>query len=308
MTSGSDDRRAAMTTDLRDELDASFGAGPPPPPVEGHLAAGRRVVRRRRRTITVSAIAVLAVAAFGPVLLRPVTGTGGGGGGGGHHTPPPAPTTTAPPTPVHLLVAPPKDVTADSPPVVYLSGRMFKRDRNVTVLGAFGDVDLAQHPRGAVIVRVGGVTSWVVVVGNEPERLTQQRTAPYDYNGLMAWALPKFSALSGHLALAVTAPGPYAPPVLDAGSPGVFEGGVLVAKPGGTVVQRDRHPVHNPEAVRACDAQAARIHTGGGDWFVLGDDCPGGLGALYSERVDVRADTLSSWLVQVKRAQNAYVR
>ena len=50
-----------------------------------------------------------------------------------------------------------------------------------------------------------------------------------------------------------------------------------------------------------------RIHTGAGDWFVLGDNCPNGGGSLYSERVGVRADTLSSWLVQVKRVQDAYV-
>jgi hypothetical protein len=296
-----------MTTDLREDLDISLGEGPTPDPVTAYVVSGRRAVRRRRRVVASTAFTLLGVLALGPVLLRPGTGAGGGGGGGGGYNPPPPLSTTAPPTPVHLLVAPASYVHPGTPPVVYLDGRMFRRDRGVTVLGTFGDVDFSEHPRGAAIVRDHGATSWVLVVGNDPDRLTQQREAPYDYNAFMAWAGPKFEPESGHLALAATAPGPYAPPVSDADSPGVFEGGVLVAKPGGTVVQRDRHPVHDPNAVKACDAQAVRIHTGSGDWFVLGDDCPAGAGAVYSERVGVRAETLSAWLVQVKRAQDAYV-
>jgi hypothetical protein len=206
---------------------------------------------------------------------------------------------------VHLLVAPARYVTATTPPVLYLYGRMFRRDRGVTVLATYGEIDVAAHPQGAAIVRVGGTTSWVLVVGNEPERLDVQREAPYDYQAFMAWARSQFAPMSGRLALAATAPGPYRPPVPDAGSPAQYDGDRLVAKAGGTVVQRVDHPTADRFAVPACHDQAVRVHTADGDWFVLGYDCAG-QGALYSEPVGVRADTLSSWLVQVKRAQDDY--
>jgi hypothetical protein len=293
-----------MTDDLSAQLDASFGDGPAQTPAVERLAAGRSAMRRRR-VVSVGAVTTLAVLAMGPVLLRTHGAPGGGGGGGGYN--PPSPTATAPPTVVHLLVAPPSYVAAGAPPVVYLDGRMFRRDRGVTVLATFGDVDQADHPRGAAIVRVGGSTSWVMVAGDEPKSISQQSDEPYDYNAFMTWASGLFYPATGRLALAATAPGAYAPPVSDADSPAVYQGNLLVARPGGTVLQRMRDPVRDANAVPPCHPQAVRIHTADGDWFVLGDNCPNGRGSLYSERAGVRADTLSSWLVQVKRAQGAYV-
>ena len=291
-----------MNTDLQERLDASFDEGPPHRPVEERLAAGRRAVRRRRGTATIGAVVALAVLAVGPVLLRPAAG---GGGGIELPLPRPTPTTTAAPTPVHLLTVPPRFVHADTPPVLYLYGRMFRRDRDVTVLATYGEIDVARHPQGGAIVRIGGQIRWVLVVGNEPERLDEQREAPYDYQAFMSWARAEFAVMSGRLALAATAPGPYAPPLTDNESPAGYGGDLLVAKPGGSVVQRIRHPVVDELAVLPCHDQAVRVHTPGGDWFVLGYDCPE-QGALYSERVGVRADTLSSWLVQVKRVQDAF--
>jgi hypothetical protein len=290
-----------MSADLRQRLDASFGEGPAHRPVEERLTAGRRAVRRRRRVAVAGAAAGLVVLALLPVLLRP--GTGGGGGIG--PDPVPSPSTTAAPGHVHLLVAPPRFVHADTPPVLYLFGRMFRRDRGVDVLATYGEVDVAAHPQGGAIVRVDGRTWWVLVVGNEPERLDQEREAPYDYQAFMAWASPEFAVMSGRLALAATAPGRYEPPVLDEDSPAGFAGDLLVAKPGGTVVERIRHPRADRRAVLACHDQAVRVHTSTGDWFVLGYDCPTG-GAVYSERVGVRADTLASWLVRVKRVQGVF--
>ncbi len=292
-----------MTTDLRERLATGFGDGPAHTPVEEHLVAGRRALRRRRRLTAAGTVTALALAGLGSVVLRPAEGAGGGGPD--NPTPLPTPTTTALPTPVHLLVAPARYVAADTPPVLYLYGRMFRRDRDVTVLATFGEIDVAPHPQGGAIVRVGGATSWVLVVGNEPERLDVQREAPYDYQAFMAWARSQFGAMSGRLALAATAPGPYRPPVSDAASPAAYDGDRLVAKPGGTVVRRDAHPLVDRSAVPACHAQAVRVHTAAGDWFVLGYDCAG-QGALYSEPVGVRADTLSSWLVQVRHAQDEY--
>jgi hypothetical protein len=206
---------------------------------------------------------------------------------------------------VHLLVAPARFVHADTPPVLYLYGRMFRRDRDVTVLATYGEIDVARHPQGGAIVRVGGRIQWVLVVGNEPERLDEQREAPYDYQAFMAWARAEFAVMSGRMALAATAPGPYAPPLTDDESPAGFDGDLLVAKPGGSVVQRIRHPVADDRAVLPCHDQAVRVHTPAGDWFVLGYECPVQT-ALYSERVGVRADTLSTWLVQVKKAQDEF--
>jgi hypothetical protein len=291
-----------MTTDLQERLDASFDEGPPHRPVEERLAAGRRAVRRRRGTATTGAAVALAVLAVGPVLLRPAAG---GGGGIELPLPLPTPTTTAAPTPVHLLTAPARFVHADTPPVLYLYGRMFRRDRDVTVLATYGEIDVARHPQGGAIVRIGSQTRWVLVVGNEPERLDEQREAPYDYQAFMGWARAEFAVMSGRLALAATAPGPYSPPLSDNESPAGYDGDLLVAKPGGSVVQRIRHPVVDELAVLSCHDQAVRVRTPGGDWFVLGYDCPE-QGALYSERVGVRADTLSSWLVQVKRVQDEF--
>jgi len=291
-----------MTSDLRERLDASFDEGPPHRPVEERLAAGRRAVRRRRRVVTAGTAAALVVLAIGPVALRP---TAGGGGGIDLPLPHPTPTTTAVPTPVHLLVAPARFVDADTPPVLYLYGRMFRRDRDVTVLATYGEIDIARHPQGGAIVRIGDQTRWVLVVGNEPERLDEQREAPYDYQAFMSWARDEFAVMSGRMALAATAPGPYAPPLTDDDSPAGYDGNLLVAKPGGSVVQRIHHPIADDLAVLPCHDQAVRVHTPTGDWFVLGYDCPE-QGALYSERVGVRADTLSSWLVQVKRVQDEF--
>jgi hypothetical protein len=292
-----------VSGDLRERLDASFGDGPPHAPIEERLVAGRRALRRRRRVTAVGAVAVLAGVCVASLLLRPAGGAGGGGID--YPTPVPTPTTTVVPQPVHLLVAPARYVSADTPPVLYLFGRMFRRDRHVTVLATFGEIDSDPHPQGGAIVQVGGRTEWVLVVGNEPERIVVEEDAPYEYPAFMAWAVDAFPALAGRLALAATAPGPYHAPVPDYASPAAYDGDRLVAKPGGTVVQRVDHPPADRLAVPRCHDQAVRIHTRSGDWFVLGYDCDG-RGALYSEKVGVRADALSSWLLQVKQAQDAY--
>jgi hypothetical protein len=292
-----------MTTELVELLEACLGEGPPHRSVEERLAAGRRAVRRRRRAGTAAVVVMVAALGLTPVLAR----TASTAGGGGHHqTPTPSP--IAIPGHVRLFVAPPRYVEPDTPPVLYLFGRMFRRDRSVEVLAAAGDVDQADHPRGAAIVRVGDRTTWVIVAGNEPDRISEQVAAPYDYHDFTTWALGRFASMTGHLALSATAPGPFAPPVLDADSPAAYAGPLLLAKPGGTVVQRIRNPVRNRNAVPGCDAQAVRVHTGSGDWFVLGDDCEDGYASLYTERAGVRADTLATWLVRVKKAQDEFVR
>jgi hypothetical protein len=290
-----------MSVDLRERLDASFGEGPGHRPLEDRLAAGRRALRRRRRLVTFAAAFGLAALTLAPVVLRPATDEGGGI----IPDPVPSPSTTAAPGHVHLLIAPPRYVHADTPPVLYLFGRMFRRDRGVDVLATYGEVDVAVHPQGGAIVRVGSRIRWVLVVGNEPERLDEQREAPYDYPAFMEWASSEFAVMSGRLALAATAPGRYAPPVPDEDSPAAYDGDLLVAKPGGTVVERIHHPRADRSAVPSCHDQAVRVHTSSGDWFVLGFDCPT-QGALYSERAGVRAATLSSWLAQVQRVQGAF--
>ncbi|MBZ5738317.1 hypothetical protein [Nocardioides mangrovi] len=50
-----------MDTDIRDEIDRSFGDGPAHPPLEQQLAAGRGAVRRRRGVAAVAACAAVAV-------------------------------------------------------------------------------------------------------------------------------------------------------------------------------------------------------------------------------------------------------
>lgn len=51
-----------MDTDIRHELDRSFGEGPAHPPVEVPLAAGRRALRRRRALVGAAAAGVMVVA------------------------------------------------------------------------------------------------------------------------------------------------------------------------------------------------------------------------------------------------------
>jgi hypothetical protein len=288
------------STDLGERIDTSFGEGPPQRPVQERIRAGRRVVRRRRRLTASAASALLVGLVLGSVLFRPETG----GGGGGIDLPTPVPDATQAPTPVHLLVAPARYVSPTTPPVLYLYGRMFKRDRDVKVLATYGEIDISTHPRGAAIVQVGGHTLWVAVVGNEPDRLVLQRTAAYNYQAFMDWAQLEFPLLSGEQSLAATAPGRYAP-VSAAASPAEFALHQLVAKPGGTVRQRIRHPLANAQDVPPCHAQAVRIHTHGGDWFAIGFDCRG-VSGVYSERVGVRADTLPSWLAAVKQVQDQF--
>ncbi len=289
-----------MTTDVRELIETGLEDGPPHAPIEERVAAGRRAVRRRRRgAVAGSAGVMLAAAGLSLALVAPH----GGGGVGPLPRPPRA---TATPIPVELMVPPPRFIGADTPPVLYLYGRMFKRDQDVTVLATYGEIDHAtNHPQGAAIVRVGGRTEWVVVAGNEPQRLVVERDGPYDFGRFMEFAQLELPLLSGHLALAATAPGPFAPPVADQDSPAEFHGTLLDAKPGGTVTQRIRHPLVNVRSVEPCHAQAVRIHRPDQDWFVVGSVCRAS-STLYSEPVGLRADTLSTWLVQVKRVQDEY--
>jgi hypothetical protein len=273
----------------------------PPHLVEEYVAAGRRARRRRRRTaVTAALVAVLVTAGVTWVVLPR-----SGGGGIGPDPLPPHPTASTMPIPVTLLVPPKRYVHPDSPPVLYLYGRMFKRSRDVTVLTTSGTPEPSTHPRGGAIVRVGGTTRWVVTVGSQPEALTEQRDGPYDPDAFRAWLGTEQAVLSGRLALAATAPGGYRAPVSDEDSPAIFAGTRLVAKAGGVVTQRITQPQDSRAAVRPCHDQAVRIHTASQDWFVLGYLCPAG-GALYSEPVGVRATTLTSWLGLVRRVQDRF--
>lgn len=162
------------------------GASAPGTPVTESLMAGQRIVRRRRRQAAwVAAATVLAVVAVSPLLLPRTNDPPSGVDDG---IPRPAQTRMPPQGTVHLLTAPAADVAAHTPPVLYLFGRMFRRDRGVTVLATYGEIDHAIHPRGGAIVRTGNRTFWVALVGNEPGRLVRQREAPYDYPAFMAWA------------------------------------------------------------------------------------------------------------------------
>lgn len=159
----------------------------PGPSVVDSLVVGRSVVRRRRRRAVWSAtIGALALVAVAPLLIPRAAAPGSGGD---DVLPPPAPARVQPQGTVHLLTAPAADVTADTPPVLYLFGRMFRRDRGVTVLATYGEIDHAGDlPQGGAIVRAGGRTLWVALVGNGPGRLVAQRVAAYDYPAFMAWA------------------------------------------------------------------------------------------------------------------------
>jgi hypothetical protein len=275
---------------------------PPPRAVEAYVAAGRSARRRRRHRVAIVTLTGM-LTAFGVTLAALSTA---GGGGHGPDPVPPRPTVLPTPVPVNLLVPPHRFVRPDSPPLFYLYGRMFKRSEDVTVLATFGTPEPATHPRGGGIVRVDGTTIWVVAVGSEPRALSEQRAGPYDPDAFQTWQATEQQVLSGRLALA-SAPGGYRPPVSDDDSPATFSGGLLVAKPGGVVTQRVLHPVVSESAVQPCHDQAVRVHTAAQDWFVLGYNCADG-GALYSEPVGVRADTLASWLPQVRRAQDRFLR
>jgi len=290
-----------VSTDLRERIDESFGDGPAHRPLEERLVAGRRAMRSRRRTALASSVTAV-VASLGVALAFTRTD---GGAGGGIGPDPPSPNITAAPIPVRLLVAPARFARAGAPPVLYLYGRMFKRERDETVLATYGEIDISTHPHGAAIVRADGRTVWVAVAGNEPHMLVEQREAPYDEEAFRVWAQFEVPVLAGRQALAATAPGGYRTPVPEGASPAQYSDGTLVAKPGGSVIQRIRRPVVNEAAVLRCHDQAVRVHTAGGDWFVLGYDCSNAP-VLYSEPVGVRADSLATWLVRVHLAQDAY--
>jgi hypothetical protein len=193
-----------MIAGLRERFEAGFGDEPPPPPVGERLAAGRRALRRRRRATLSGGALVLAMVAFSPLLFR----ASDGGSGGGIDPPTPGPIAPDVPTPVHLLVAPPGFVRADTPPVLYLYGRMFKRSHDVAVLATYGEIDVSgSRPQGAAIVRDHGRTTWIALAGNEPDRILARRDAPYDYQLFMAWAQHELPILSRRLALAATGTG-----------------------------------------------------------------------------------------------------
>lgn len=68
-------------TDIREELDRSFGAGPAQPSLESQLAAGHRALRRRRAglaTAVAAAVVVVGGASYAVVAAGGAADTGGG--------------------------------------------------------------------------------------------------------------------------------------------------------------------------------------------------------------------------------------
>lgn len=64
-----------MTTDIRDELDRSFGDGPTHRPLEAQLGAGHRALRRRRALAAATAVGVVVIAGSGYAVVGSGSGT-----------------------------------------------------------------------------------------------------------------------------------------------------------------------------------------------------------------------------------------
>ncbi len=96
-----------MDTDIRDEIERSFGDGPPLPPSDAVLARGRRALRRRRVVEAGATLAAVVVVAGGATVVA-----------GGHQasTAPPAPLATASTTSTPTMTPSPSTARADFPP------------------------------------------------------------------------------------------------------------------------------------------------------------------------------------------------
>lgn len=112
-------------TDLRDEIDRSFGTGPALAPVEQRIAAGRRALVRRRIGGGVAALAAVAVVGTGVYAVAPGDPVGRGTG---HVAVDPSPTPTPTPTPTPSPSGQPGGPWEDDIPVRYIDGELQVRD------------------------------------------------------------------------------------------------------------------------------------------------------------------------------------
>jgi hypothetical protein len=150
-----------MDTDIRDEIDRSFGTGPVYVDDGSLLSAGRRALRRRRLVAGGAAVAVAAIA------LSAAVGLGSGphdSTGGPVATPPASAPSETQDTNVDGVVLVPDSTLPDSSPVdVAEDGSVHVRpDVQVTVAtpNPFERIDLSAS--AAVIYLVDGEPHWYV--------------------------------------------------------------------------------------------------------------------------------------------------
>lgn len=108
-------------TDLRDEIERSFGTGPALRPVEDRITAGRRALVRRRVAAGVAALAAVAVVGTGAYAVMPGDPVGRGTG----HV---AVDPTSPPSPAPSSSGQPGGPWEDDIPVRYIDGALQIRE------------------------------------------------------------------------------------------------------------------------------------------------------------------------------------
>src|SRR5690242_16874291 len=106
-----------MDTDIREQLDRSFGDGPAHPPLERELEAGRRALRRRRTLVTTAAAMVVAILGTSYAVAASGPATDAGSRVAVQPTETPTPTPTPMPTPT-------EEPWTGNDPVRYVDGEL----------------------------------------------------------------------------------------------------------------------------------------------------------------------------------------
>jgi hypothetical protein len=247
-----------MDTDIRDEIERSFGDGPPVEDSPDLLGLGQRALRRRRLTTTAGA-AVLVVALAGTAWSA--TGSPGTSTGPDVATDAPSTSATPEPTPVagDVTFVPDDDPRLGNGLAAYADGTLLVQE-GAEVL-EYLDNPLDVHtPRlsAGLALRADGQETWLLVTANQHSGAVMSAPAHQSMPTLQAW-IRELQNTEGSQTL------------VNFGT-----GSQLVAEPGVEILRQQPDPdVGGSFADDAQRTAVAEVRWQGERWFVLAREVVG---------------------------------
>jgi len=274
-----------MDTDIRDELDRSFGYGPPLDHVDDIVELGHRAVRRRR--LALAGLAAGCCLAAAGVAWSVVDSPGASSGRDVTVQPTQAPSATESPA---VAGDPPVEyVDADHPglggaDVAYDDGVLLVRE-GVEILEQVANPLDRRPPRTSLglALAVDGAQQWALVAGSPSGSTVSTVPARQSFPDLQTWLDDQVALDRGEPTLALVSFG---------------TGAELVAEPGVEIVQQQPSPqvgaeFAGPDAVHTA---VAEVRWQGERWFVLARELPGSAPEYFPTAASVSAPTLAGFL------------
>lgn len=193
-----------MTTDLRDQIDHSFGEGPAHRDDLAVLFAGRRAVRRRRIAAGAGAALVVAVVAGGALATGVPAGTSG------QQEPMTIPTVTSAPEQAAYQHVPASDPALDGQDVLLApDGTLYVR-QGLEVLELVADPMEAEPPRHSVALATaaGGDETWWLLESGPRSSSASSEAARQSFPDLAMWVDDQVAMQRGEPTLALVRFGP----------------------------------------------------------------------------------------------------